>query len=348
MRIEYYKAIKGEFFMKRLARWILLMLALVSSLTGCGIKGIGKSKGSLSEKQKLEDFQYMHDVLKENYPYFSVNSRTNEIDWLKDKKRYDEMIKATSSNEEFFSVLETILGELDPAYVGMISKEFYDEYQGMYEKDSVAYEAWGRELNKETAKARYKGMTNEENKNQDYGEYVDPNNVRTEIVKENNVAYLNIKSFSSSNIKPDMEKIRPFLQNVKNYPSLIIDIRQSGGGDISYWADNLLPMLINKPLESKNYKLYRGGSFSEDFMKTSTGKTYKEMSTIDNLLNLKLPAMPTEVGGSFKYYIETNQRVVPNNPIGFKGKIYLLVNRNVYTSSEMFAGFAKNTGFVPL
>lgn len=42
----------------------------------------------LTEKQKLDDFEYMYTVLKENYPFFQVNVRMNNVDWLAKKAEY--------------------------------------------------------------------------------------------------------------------------------------------------------------------------------------------------------------------------------------------------------------------
>ncbi len=40
--------------------------------------------------------------------------------------------------------------------------------------------------------------------------------------------------------------------------------------------------------------------------------------------------------------------VKPNDPVGFNGKIYMLVDDKVYSSAESFAAFAKATGWAQL
>ena len=47
-------------------------------------------------------------------------------------------------------------------------------------------------------------------------------------------------------------------------------------------------------------------------------------------------------------YKEIVYTVGPNNPVGFKGKILLLVDNAVFSSSESFAVFAKTTGWATL
>lgn len=47
----------------------------------------------------------------------------------------------------------------------------------------------------------------------------------------------------------------------------------------------------------------------------------------------------------FKTYSKNTDVVIPQESVGFKGKIYLLVDSSVYSASEGFAAFAKGTGF---
>jgi C-terminal processing protease CtpA/Prc len=63
----------------------------------------------------------------------------------------------------------------------------------------------------------------------------------------------------------------------------------------------------------------------------------------ENLLNT-----PPELLNDFKYFKKFEMTIQPQNSLGVKGKIYLLVDRHVYSSAEMFASFAKNTGFATL
>jgi hypothetical protein len=43
---------------------------------------------TLPEKQKIEDFEYLFKILKENYPYFGVLEREKGIKWLDNKDEY--------------------------------------------------------------------------------------------------------------------------------------------------------------------------------------------------------------------------------------------------------------------
>src|SRR5690554_1682467 len=44
----------------------------------------------LTMEEKIEDFEYLYNLFKENYPFFEVNKRLNGIDWLSNKEHYIE------------------------------------------------------------------------------------------------------------------------------------------------------------------------------------------------------------------------------------------------------------------
>jgi hypothetical protein len=107
-------------------------------------------------------------------------------------------------------------------------------------------------------------------------------------------------------------------------------------------------MLISKPIEWNNYFVYRGGEFSEDFLKGLLGDDYDKLKPIEEIEKEGLSKAPPEITKDYKYYLKFHELIEPKDSINFKGKIYLLIDRKVYSSSEMFAVFAKDTGFATL
>jgi len=59
----------------------------------------------LSTKQKVEDFEYLYQILEENYPFFGSTKRTLKTDWLSNKEKYLELIKATPNDSAYFMTL---------------------------------------------------------------------------------------------------------------------------------------------------------------------------------------------------------------------------------------------------
>jgi len=105
---------------------------------------------------------------------------------------------------------------------------------------------------------------------------------------------------------------------------------------------------MNKPLVYTQYTAYRGGHFIEQFIKCRSGFGYESLEPISSINEANLKNLPPELKKDFKYYSKNTITYKPQNSIGFKGKIYLLVDGGVFSSSEAFATFAKSTGFATL
>jgi len=228
-----------------------------------------------------------------------------------------------------------------------VSFSFSINCKSVFEKNSKIDAAWLDQVNNPKTVERYSSMQGKEKLNSS-SESIIPNNVNAKDLEKGKVAYLAIHSFNTFNIDEDMKIIKPYLEGIKNYNALIIDIRGNGGGDNKYWSKNIVPMLINKPLDNKQYIAYRGGDFLEQFIKNRMGSGYEKLEPISSIFKENLKDLPPELKEDFKYYFENLNHYEPENSIGFKGKIYLLVDDGVFSASEAFATFAKSTGFATL
>lgn len=77
---------------------------------------------------------------------------------------------------------------------------------------------------------------------------------------------------------------------------------------------------------------------------------------LGNLVDIQLSELgddmikiiPDEVKTDFDFYATQNITIEPQDPVGSQGKIYLLVDKTVYSAVEMFAAFRKDSGFATL
>ncbi|MDV3428372.1 MAG: S41 family peptidase [Bacillota bacterium] len=329
--------------MKRRIFIYFTLLLFIFTLGGCKT-----NKASLTQEEKIADFNYMYEVLKNNYPYFEVNKRLNGgLDWLSNKEDYVDEIKSTQNDEEFYNKLQEILADLNNGHTDMMDKAFYEYVKKAYNLQPKMNEAWLNQLNNTKAVERYGGMKSS-SRLPVSSDSKTPDNVKTEIIDNGKAAYFSIKMLNGFNIESDMKIIKPFLKSISSTKALIIDIRGNSGGDSRYWSDNIVPMLINKTLSNKEYIAYRGGKFTEEFLKSRYGTGYEKLQLIENINKENLKNLPAEVMKDFKYYSISVTKIEPKDSIDYKGKIYLLVDGSVFSSSEAFAAFSKGTGFAVL
>lgn len=66
----------------------------------------------LTKAEMVEDFEYLFEELKENYPFFGVLDRKYKIDFLNNHDIYLARIKSCENDQEFIDAITDIMGEL--------------------------------------------------------------------------------------------------------------------------------------------------------------------------------------------------------------------------------------------
>ncbi|MDK0540853.1 S41 family peptidase [Clostridium perfringens] len=330
-----------------------MLFILISTFVACGNKvDIGTP---LTEEQKIEDFNYLYKTIEENYPFLETNKRLNNVDWLSKKEEYLQRVKNTKSDIEFLITLNSILSELNNGHTHMITnssqfrdlREIYSMNKGWQKKVQLPV------LNNKKALARYNINKNEKIQvlNQEKNENMEGiKNASTKDIVKGKIGYIYIpQMISYYNMGKDIELIDEYLNNIKKYQALIIDIRGNGGGDSYYWISYLVPKLIDKVYENTTYSFWKDGEVINNYLKKSKVKYSTGFGEMKDLDTTKLVNLPVEVKEDFKYYSKNTMEISPSeDSIKFKGNIYMLVDKGVYSSSEAFASFAKQTGFATL
>lgn len=176
---------------------------------------------------------------------------------------------------------------------------------------------------------------------------VDNDVVSTKILDKNKTAYIKVASMAVDD-QSYYSKLYDFYEEIKDYPNLIIDIRGNGGGSDLFWERNIITLLEKSNLTSRCYMLFRNGKYIKPFIEQKV----KLASGQFNILPIKdMPysnKLADEFKNDFTSFISIDYSFKQINTIGFKGKVYLLVDRNVYSAAEGFAIFAKDTKFATL
>lgn len=326
----------------------------------------------MSQEQYVEDFDYLYTQLQENYPYFHVAKRKKNIDIDALYSEYREKIAQCSNDYDFYSTVNLFVSELD--YTGHISmwgtrflsaadnmRAFIDEFPEYAEQ----YAPYLEKLDNPVSKKNYPGFAalvdsidsevqrrNESIAAQDEQEYGDEGgedayeNVRTDILKEGEAAYVWIGSFDMECYNEDKQTLLNFYKQVADYLNIIIDIRDNGGGGMSYFDDLVVAPLTDKTLTASTYCLLKGGENNRYFLQIDEGLKAGKWKPISGLPDL--PQMNAEDLRDMAYFMQEDYTVKPLESAGFGGKIWLLVGPGNYSSSEYAAMFSKQTGFATL
>lgn len=319
------------------------------------LKDLEYKEFNLSKEDYIEDFNFAYNTLKEHYPFFEVNKKLYGIDWLSNKEKYEAYIAESKNDADFFNRMNEVLSELNnlhtqlvPSYMGL---EYYISYYSnpkctwrhdiakIYEKDDVRRRY---NINNEVIE----NVINQYIKSDDEVNKTYSKNLMTENIIKDKLAYIRISSLIGMEyINQDRDIVINYLNEIKDYPFLIIDIRGNGGGDSRYWAYFLLPNIIDKKYETKNYLLIKSGELNkkifEQFNFNKDVKTFLDKSSFSRDVK--------DILKDFDGYLAFDSIIEPSeDSIHYKGKIYLLVDNGVYSSAEMLASFCKETKLATL
>lgn len=326
--------------MKKFLSMIMVVIMFVM-LGGCSSTN---EESQLSTKEKVEDFEYMYKVIKEGYPFLEVNKRLNNEDWLANKDKYLEKIKNTTNDDEFVNVMTEIVMKLNNGHTHIINDQ--DTYN--FVKSVYSQANWCDFLDNEEVINRYKSIGSTEKSTKSP---IIKKNVNVEDVIEGKIGYMHLpqmymvsEGITKEDIEKDMKIIDDYINTLENHQALIIDIRGNTGGSDSYWT-NIVSKVTPKYIERKGYLAFKTES---DIMRNYVNKKGIELKPIENLPKEVLNNAPKEVLSQFSEFHESILGIKSNKTSKFKGNIYLLVDKSVYSSSESFSIFCKDTGFATL
>ncbi|HNX60284.1 MAG TPA: S41 family peptidase, partial [Spirochaetota bacterium] len=336
---------------------VVLVLFLSTAFAGCGgSSGDGNTIPNLTSAQKEEDFEYLCGILSENYPYFEVNKRVNGIDWLGNKNSYKSKISASGTNLSYAVELYNAVKDLKCGHADVLMDDFSmfaDVYLGNF-NSATSIEPWKAVFTE--AKPFYDDYwipLFRSNSNAVTRKTPDPSvaivkktltdgsAASFKIIESGKTAYMNVSAMA---VPTDAEysKILAFYTQIKDYPNLIIDIRENSGGDDYYWAGMIIPPLLTSSITGSVTTLYRSGAYIDPFLKA------REIVTTDISLLPDAANYPAEYKTNFTRFYKETGVIKPDHSVGFSGKIFVLTSGKVFSSSEAFAMFCKQTGFATI
>lgn len=141
--------------------------------------------------------------------------------------------------------------------------------------------------------------------------------------------------------------LRQFLAEVQGKEHLIIDVRGNGGGSTNPWMYDIVAPLMREPMINEMLFAAKAGSLNlalrpqlpDLFGGAYAGDSWRE----------DFPYIQPEYVEGMDLLFKVPQRIQPSEAgIGFDGKIWVLIDKGCYSSTDQFAVFCKATGFATL
>ena len=311
---------------------------------------------SLTKSEMVNDFEYLFEELKANYPFFEVLKRKYEIDFLENHDTYLKRVKECKNDGEFIKVLTEIMADLNNYHAKIADSAYVDQTLAYYSQNwnqaSIYYEFLN--LNRQVVRNRYglegaqskassgyikrkqaEAVTSEESKN-------------LSLESHGDLAILKIKQMGDLSNKEEDEKVLDeFMRNKHMYKALVIDIRDNVGGNMEYWQNFLIPKLSKNPKQVVNHMFFK----DSDKIRL---QLMDDNLNMESLSNVDISGIKLDHGEDlkdFSYYIKDVIAIEPDESQkdnGYEGKIFLLVDEDVFSAAEGFASFIKHTEFATI
>lgn len=328
--------------MKKLVSLFLLFLPMLMSAESEGVTALKP----LTSDQKVIDFEYLYAVLRDNYPFFGVAERKYGVDWLAKHDEYVLRLKATADDAAYYRELNSILRELHDGHLDFSPTIKYSKFKPILDGLGPDFEPWSRAMHRDSVRAVYweqllakkdvehkpvkkKSLPKQRGKK---GYYADT------LLCNGKIALMRLSSLPYEKISVDSLRIASFLSTIFEADYLIIDIQGNSGGSELYWSRLVVSRLIPKPITYFSTQIVRGGEINREYCP----EFFEEA---ESLTGEVCSGLPDELyDGSF-YLRKYPCEVAASDPIAFRGKIYLLVDRKVFSSAGGWADFCKQTGW---
>lgn len=320
---------------------------------------------NLSKEQMMEDAEYLHRVLLENFPYYNVIQRKIGIDMEAEYAACLNEIEAAQTDAQFYVALSHWIDKADNlGHLMLIQPGMHADLAPIY-KEAAAEQAdiygmnvqWLADVyNNENTTASYAGLSKvmeplfdlvntyyEEQESSEEGTgglETEWQNIETKILEPDKIAYIAINSFDSESYDEDKQLLFDFYAKVRDYDHIIFDFRENGGGSMYYFSDLVVAPNMDKPLEAASYSFLMDGEENTSFFDTSL---WKPISSAPDL-----PRMNQEDFKNFDFYSAEPFIIEPEGNKQLNGRLWMLVGPNVFSSSEYAAMFCKTTGLMTL
>lgn len=252
---------------------VIFLLAITVSFTSC-------VKEDEQSNTRQGNFEALWKILDEHYCFFNYKQKEYGLDWNAVYHKYKVRVNEQMTNEQLFEVFSNMLAELRDGHVNLSTSYDYARYWSWHE-------AYPQNFSDELER-QYLGT-----------DYRIAAGLRYRIL-DDNIGYLRYSSFVNGFGDGNLDDVLSYFMLCRG---LIIDIRNNGGGDLTY-AEKLASRFVSE-------KTLVG------YMQHKTGPGHNDFSDMEPM------------------YLEPSARIRWHKPV------CVLTNRSVFSAANEFVMYMK-------
>ena len=198
---------------------------------------VGCEKADVYTMHPQTNFDALWKIMDENYCFFEYK----DIEWNEVYQKYNQQLRDTMDQYELFDLLGTMIAELKDGHTNLISSFDVARYWDWHEN-------YPRNFNEDVHK-KYLGK-----------DYQIAGGIKYCFLAKDRIGYIYYESFSNGVGDNNLDHV---LSRFKNCEGLIIDVRENGGGSLTY-SDRIASRFLEEKVLT-GYILHKTGKGHNDF-----------------------------------------------------------------------------------
>ena len=313
---------------------------------------------SLTREDFIYDVDYMLTMLEENFPSFAIIYNRNGVDMHEMGRAVREYIANPDNEIDFYRFWEVLRYDYfaharHMGHLGTMSQWGIYHWLGpQYNRHFVNF---AEGLNSPHSVLIYLPIPLEVREDV-AAENNRETNVTMEIIEDGKIAYLRVNAFLRHVGNSERRLVNSFYEEIADFDHLIIDLRGNRGGWPEYFNELIAGPLLSSTLYAHFLHFVPSNNRAFDSMRASgLSVRMRHQANIGRLGDILDEY--AHYTADFNYFHLETRRVDPvrrggvrqgDFGWGFGGRIWMLIDGDMFSGSQIVAEFSKQTGFATL
>ncbi len=331
------------------------------------------NKHRLTKEQRIRDYEYMWDVLKKCFPVRGPMKRLGynwdeieaecrpEVENAEDDLAFCRAMNRVFEKFEHFAHSNLFNAAMFNSYKKMMA-EFYEGKHNVPNPEMM--KPWAEIFQDPRSEKFYSAFDSSKGAGRDFywkGEAPEPKPgaalkrgegpMAVSALLPGNIAYFRIPTLAAEQVDLDRPVFMDFYKEHKSCEHMILDFRGNGEGHTAYWQQIIVKPIITKEVRGESYLLLCEDELNRDFVRCGIDASFDENEVRQPISELpSFPNFHEEYLMQPTHFVKAESVIEPDPDHRFevRGRVWLLTDKKVYSSSEGFAVFCKKTGFATL